>query len=386
MDLPRYYFDYAATTPVDPAVISAMHDCLRQTTGNPASNSHGFGWTAQEQVATAQEQIAHLVNARPNDIIFTSGATESNNLAIKGSIDPSQPQHMITCVTEHKSVLDTAAHLEAQGVKVTYLGVDAYGRIDLAELEAAFTPHTRLVSIMHVNNEIGTIQDIDAIGTLCRERGALLHVDAAQSVGKIPIDLATLPVDMMSFSAHKIYGPQGIGALYVRRQHRRKMQAQLHGGGHQQGLRSGTLPVHQIVGMGCAFALAANVLDKERENIREWRHELKSSLMGIEGLHYNSLDHACVPGILSLSIDGVDGEALTLALKDIAFSSGSACNSHSTDPSYVIKAIGRSDAQAFGTLRLSFGRFTPLTDIYQIGSLIRQACQRLRQGALSQQA
>ncbi len=356
------YFDYSATTPVDPRVAKMMCDCLtlEGTFGNPASRSHQYGWDAEKLVDEARKNVAALINADPKEIVFTSGATESDNLAIKGVAHfyHKKGKHIITCKTEHKAVLDTCRHLEREGFEVTYLDPEPNGLIDLEKLQAAMRDDTILVSIMHVNNEIGVIQDIDAIGELTRARKILFHVDAAQSAGKVPIDLAKSKVDLMSFSAHKAYGPKGIGALYVRRKPRVRLEAQMHGGGHERGMRSGTLAVHQIVGMGEAFRIAKEEMLTENENIRILRDRLLNGLKDIEEVYINGDMDQRVPHNLNISFNFVEGESLMMALKDLAVSSGSACTSASLEPSYVLRALGRSDELAHSSIRFTLGRFS----------------------------
>jgi len=361
------YFDYSATTPVDPRVADKLCKCLTMegTFGNPASRSHSFGWEAEKAVDEARAHVAALVNADPKEIVFTSGATESDNLAIKGVayFYKKKGKHIITCKTEHKAVLDTCRILERDGYEVTYLDPEPNGLIDLDKLKAAFRDDTILVSIMHVNNEIGVIQDIKAIGEMTRERGILFHVDAAQSAGKVPIDMQDLKVDLMSFSAHKIYGPKGIGALYVRRKPRVRLEAQMHGGGHERGLRSGTLATHQIVGMGEAFRLAREEMAADNERIRMLRDRLLKGLESIEEVYINGDMEQRVPHNLNISFNFVEGESLIMALKDLAVSSGSACTSASLEPSYVLRALGRSDELAHSSIRFSLGRFTTEEEI-----------------------
>jgi cysteine desulfurase len=346
MKLP-IYMDYSATTPVDPRVAELMCSYLTPDGdfGNPASRSHAFGWKADEAVSLARKQVAGLVNADPKEIIWTSGATESDNLAIKGVAEfyVKKGKHIVTSKTEHKAVLDTCRQLERQGYEVTYLDPQADGLIDLKKLEAVLRDDTILVSIMHVNNEIGVIQDIEAIGEMTRARKILFHVDAAQSAGKVPIDLARLKVDLMSFSAHKIYGPKGIGALYVRRKPRVRLEAQMHGGGHERGMRSGTLPTHQIVGMGEAFRIAAEEMAAENERVIGLRQRLWDGIKDMEEVYLNGNEHQRVAGNLNVSFAFVEGESLIMALKDLAVSSGSACTSASLEPSYVLRALGRED-------------------------------------------
>ena len=382
MKLP-IYLDYAATTPVDPRVAAKMMEFLTPDGifGNPASRSHRFGWEAEEAVDEARNHVAELVNADPREIVFTSGATESNNLAIKGAAHfyQGKGKHIITSKTEHKAVLDTCRQLEREGFEVTYLDVQANGLIDLQVLADALRPDTTLVSIMHVNNETGVIQDIEAIGELCRARGILFHVDAAQSAGKVAIDLNTLKVDLMSFSAHKIYGPKGIGALYVRRKPRVRLEAQMHGGGHERGMRSGTLPTHQIVGMGEAFRIAKLEMAAERERILALRQRLWAGVQGIEEVHFNGDQQAFVPGILNVSFNYVEGESLIMALKDLAVSSGSACTSASLEPSYVLRALGLNDELAHSSIRFSIGRFTTQEEIDYTVQLVSGAIGKLRE-------
>ncbi|MDV5141057.1 IscS subfamily cysteine desulfurase [Chimaeribacter arupi] len=381
MKLP-IYLDYAATTPVDPRVAEKMMQCLTLdgTFGNPASRSHRFGWQAEEAVDVARNNVAELIGADPREIVFTSGATESNNLAIKGAAHANQEKgrHIITSVTEHKAVLDTCRQLEQEGFDVTYLTPQRNGLIDLADLAAAMRDDTLLVSIMHVNNEIGVVQDVAAIGELCHSRGILFHVDATQSVGKLPVDLNELRIDLMSFSGHKIYGPKGIGGLYVRRKPRVRIEAQIHGGGHERGMRSGTLPVHQIVGMGEAYRIANMEMAAESERLHRLRDRLWQGLSEIDGVSLNgSLAHG-VPNILNVSFSHVDGESLIMALKDLALSSGSACTSASLEPSYVLRALGLNDELAHSSLRFSAGRFTTEDEIDYAVALVRKSVERLR--------
>ena len=376
------YLDYSATTPVDPRVAEKMMECLTHegNFGNPASRSHAFGWQAEAAVEEARAQVAALVNADPKEIIWTSGATESNNLAIKGAAHfySKKGKHIITLKTEHKAVLDTCRQLEREGFEVTYLEPESDGLLDLAKLTAAIREDTVLISVMHVNNEIGVIQDIKAIGEIAREHKVIFHVDAAQSPGKAPIDLKEMKVDLMSFSAHKIYGPKGIGALYVRRKPRVRIEAQMHGGGHERGMRSGTLPTHQIVGMGEAFRIAKEEMAAENERIRMLRDRLLNGLRDIEEVYINGdLDHR-VPHNLNMSFNFVEGESLIMALKDIAISSGSACTSASLEPSYVLRALGRDDELAHSSLRFSIGRFTTTEDIDYAIDTIKKAVSKLR--------
>ena len=373
MKLP-IYFDYSATTPVDPRVADKMCHCLTldQNFGNPASRSHQFGWNADEAVTVARQQVADLINADPKEIVWTSGATESDNLAIKGVAQFYQKKgkHIITMKTEHKAVLDTCRHLERDGFEVTYLDPEENGLVDLQKLESAMRDDTILVSIMHVNNEIGVIQDIKAIGELTRSKGILFHVDAAQSAGKVPIDMNDLKVDLMSFSAHKIYGPKGIGALYVRRKPRVRLEAQMHGGGHERGMRSGTLAVHQIVGMGEAFRIANEEMATENERVRSLRQRLWDGLCDLDSR---------VAGNLNVSFNFVEGESLIMALKDIAVSSGSACTSASLEPSYVLRALGRNDELAHSSIRFTIGRFSTEDEIDYAINLIREKVSKLRE-------
>lgn len=377
------YFDYAATTPVDPRVAEKMmqYMTLDGVFGNPASRSHMFGWQADEAVEQAREQVAALINADAKEIVWTSGATESDNLAIKGAarFNERRGKHIITCKTEHKAVLDTCRQLEREGFEVTYLDPEPNGLINLETFKAALRPDTTVVSIMHVNNETGVIQDIATLGELCRANKTVFHVDAAQSAGKVPIDLDVLKVDLMSFSAHKVYGPKGIGALYVRRKPRVRIEAQMHGGGHERGMRSGTLPTHQIVGMGEAFRLAKAEMNTETDRIRMLRNRLWDGLKDIEEVYVNGdLEHR-VAGILNVSFNYVEGESLMMSLKDLAMSSGSACTSASLEPSYVLRALGRSDELAHSSLRLSMGRFTTVEDVDYVIARIHEAVDKLRE-------
>lgn len=387
MQVPKQpiYLDYAATTPVDPRVAQALCACLTMdgNFGNPASRSYRYGWMAEEAVDIARNQVADLIHADPREIVFTSGATEANNLAIKGVAQgyAEKGRHIITANTEHKAVLDTCAALEAQGVEVTYLNVDEQGLISPQQVAEALRDDTILVSIMHVNNELGVIQDLNAIGQLCRDKGVLFHVDAAQSAGKLPIDLTSLPVDLMSFSAHKIYGPKGIGALYVRRRPKINLMAQIHGGGHERGMRSGTLPTHQIVGMGEAFAIASEIQAEEAERLEALRNRLWSGISALDGVHLNGHPSQRVAGIVNICFEGVDGESLMMGLNDIAVSSGSACTSASVEPSYVLKAIGRSDTLAHAGIRFSVGRFTQADEIDYTITKVTDVVTRLRAAA-----
>ncbi|KQA18023.1 IscS subfamily cysteine desulfurase [Vibrio metoecus] len=381
MKLP-IYLDYSATCPVDPRVAEKMVQCMTMDGifGNPASRSHRYGWQAEEAVDTAREQIAELLNADPREIVFTSGATESDNLAIKGVAHfyNKQGKHIITSKTEHKAVLDTMRQLEREGFEVTYLDPESNGLIDLAKLEAAMRDDTILVSIMHVNNEIGVIQDIAAIGELCRSRKVVFHVDAAQSAGKVAIDVQELKVDLISLSAHKIYGPKGIGALYVRRKPRIRLEAQMHGGGHERGFRSGTLPTHQIVGMGEAFRIAKEEMQKDYEHALALRERLLAGIKDMEAVTINGDLEQRVPHNLNVSFAFVEGESLLMALKDLAVSSGSACTSASLEPSYVLRALGLNDELAHSSIRFSFGRFTTEAEIDYAIELIRVAVDKLR--------
>lgn len=382
MKLP-IYLDYSATTPVDPRVAEKMMQCLTQdgTFGNPASRSHRFGWQAEEAVDVARNQIAALIGADPREIVFTSGATESDNLAIKGAatLCQSKGRHIITVATEHKAVLDTCHFLQQQGFDVTYLTPQPTGVIGLDQLEAALRADTVLVSVMHVNNETGVVQDIQAIGELCRARDILFHVDATQSVGKLPIDLAKLPVDLMSFSAHKLYGPKGIGGLYVRRKPRVRLEAQIHGGGHERGMRSGTLPVHQIVGMGEAYRIAQAEMADESVRLAALRIRLWNGLQALDGITLNGELEKGAPNILNVSIAGVDGESLILALKDLAVSTGSACTSASLEPSYVLRALGVNPELALSSIRFSLGRFTTQEEIDYAITVVQRCVSRLRE-------
>jgi cysteine desulfurase len=374
------YLDYSATTPVDPRVVDAMLPYLREQFGNPASRSHSFGWDAERGVERAREHVAALAGADPREIIWTSGATEAINLALKGAAQfyRDKGRHLVTVRTEHKATLDTMRELERTGFEVTYLEVQPDGLLDLAQFEAALRPDTILASVMLVNNEIGVIQDIEAIGELCRGRGIVFHVDAAQASGKMPIDLDKVKVDLMSFSAHKTYGPKGIGALYVRRKPRVRLEAQIHGGGHERGLRSGTLPTHQIVGMGEAFRLAMEEMRSDNERIRALRDRLLAGLSQIPEVYVNGDMHRRVPHNLNISFNFVEGESLIMAVKDIAVSSGSACTSASLEPSYVLRALGRSDELAHSSIRFTVGRFTTREEIDYAVELLQSKVGRLR--------
>ncbi|TCV90750.1 IscS subfamily cysteine desulfurase [Sulfurirhabdus autotrophica] len=375
------YMDYSATTPVDPRVATLMMKYLTEDFGNPASRSHVFGWTAEKAVENARDEVAKLVNADPKEIIWTSGATESNNLAIKGAAHfyKGKGKHLITMKTEHKAVIDTMRELEREGYEVTYLDPQPNGLLDIEKLKAAIRPDTVLVSIMHVNNEIGVIQDIAAIGEICREKGIIFHVDAAQSTGKVAIDLQKLKVDLMSFSAHKTYGPKGIGALFVRRKPRIRLEAQMHGGGHERGMRSGTLAPHQIVGMGEAFRIAREEMATENERIRMLRDRLYNGLKDMEEVYVNGDMEHRVPHNLNISFNFVEGESLIMAIKDLAVSSGSACTSASLEPSYVLKALGRNDELAHSSIRFTIGRFTTVEDVDYAIQLLKDKIAKLRE-------
>lgn len=374
------YLDYSATTPVDPRVVEKMIPWLYESFGNPASRSHAFGWEAEDAVEKAREEVAKLVNADPREIVWTSGATESDNLAIKGAANfyAERGKHIITVKTEHKAVLDTCRELERQGFEVTYLDVQDDGLLSLDAFKAALRPDTILVSVMMVNNEIGVIQDIAALGEICREKGIIFHVDAAQATGKVEIDLQKLKVDLMSFSAHKTYGPKGIGALYVRRKPRVRIEAQMHGGGHERGFRSGTLATHQIVGMGEALRLAREEMGTENERVRMLRDRLLAGLTQIEEVYVNgSMEHR-VPHNLNISFNYVEGESLIMAIKELAVSSGSACTSASLEPSYVLRALGRNDELAHSSIRFTLGRFTTEQEIDFTIELIKSRVGKLR--------
>ena len=375
------YLDYAATTPVDKRVAEKMIPYLTETFGNPASNSHAFGWEAEEAVEKARADIAALINADPKEIIFTSGATESDNLAIKGAANfyKTKGKHLITVKTEHKAVLDTMRELERQGFEVTYLGVQENGLIDLEELKAAIRDDTILISVMWVNNEIGVVQDIPAIGEICRERKIIFHVDAAQACGKVPVDVEAAKVDLLSMSGHKVYGPKGIGALYVRRKPRVRLEAQMHGGGHERGFRSGTLPTHQIVGMGEAFRIAKEELAQDTAHYLKLRDIFLKGIEGIEEVYINGdLEHRA-PNNLNVSFNFVEGESLIMAVKELAVSSGSACTSASLEPSYVLRALGRNDELAHSSLRITFGRMTTEEEVQFAAELIKSKIGKLRE-------
>ena len=375
------YLDYAATTPVDKRVAEKMIPYLTETFGNPASSSHAFGWAAEEAVEKARADIAALINADPKEIVFTSGATESDNLAIKGAAHfyQSKGKHLITVKTEHKAVLDTMRELERQGFEVTYLGVQENGLIDLEELKAAIRDDTILISVMWVNNEIGVVQDIPAIGEICRERKIIFHVDAAQACGKVPVDVEAAKIDLLSMSGHKVYGPKGIGALYVRRKPRVRLEAQMHGGGHERGFRSGTLPTHQIVGMGEAFRIAKEELEQDMAHYRKLRDIFLKGIEGIEEVYINGdLEHRA-PNNLNVSFNFVEGESLIMAVKELAVSSGSACTSASLEPSYVLRALGRNDELAHSSLRITFGRMTTEEEVQFAAELIKSKIGKLRE-------
>jgi len=376
------YLDYSATTPIDERVAARMAEYLTidGQYGNPASRSHEFGWKAEQAVDLARQQVADLINADPREIVWTSGATESDNLAIKGAAHfyRKKGNHIITVKTEHKAVLDTCRQLEREGFEVTYLDPQDNGLIDMDQLKAAITDETILISVMHVNNEIGVIQDIATIGEIARENKIIFHVDGAQSAGKIEIDLDALKVDLMSFSAHKIYGPKGIGALYVRRKPRVRLEAQMHGGGHERGLRSGTLATHQIVGMGEAFRIAREEMASENDRIRMLRDRLYNGLKNDEEVYINGdYDHR-IAGNLNISFNFVEGESLIMALRDLAVSSGSACTSASLEPSYVLRALGRNDELAHSSIRFTIGRYTTVEEIDYSIDLVRKAVEKLR--------
>ena len=375
------YMDYGATTPVDPRVVDAMVPWLREHFGNPASRSHAWGWEAEAAVEKARVQVAGLIGADPREIVWTSGATESNNLALKGAANfyKTRGKHIVTVKTEHKAVLDTCRELERQGFEVTYLAVQEDGLLDFEAFKAALRSDTILVSVMFVNNEIGVIQDIPAIGALCRERGIIFHVDAAQATGKVAIEMATLPVDLMSLASHKTYGPKGIGALYVRRKPRVRIEAQMHGGGHERGMRSGTLPTHQCVGMGEAFRIAREEMGVESERIRMLQQRLLRGLVDIEQVFINGHTERRVPHNLNISFNFVEGESLIMGVKGLAVSSGSACTSASLEPSYVLRALGRSDELAHSSLRMTIGRFTTTDEIDYAVSTLKDRVAKLRE-------
>jgi len=381
MERKPIYLDYSATTPIDPRVAEKMIPYITEHFGNPASRSHSFGWTAEKAVEEAREEVAKLVNADPREIVWTSGATESNNLAIKGASHfySTKGKHVLTIATEHKAVIDAVRELEREGFTATYLEPEPNGLVDLEKFKKAIRPDTVLASVMIVNNEIGVIQDIEALGNICRNEKVIFHVDAAQATGKVDIDLEKLPVDLMSFSAHKTYGPKGIGALYVRRKPRIRIEAQMHGGGHERGMRSGTLATHQIVGMGEAFRIARLEIKSENERIIKLRDKLLQGLQSIEEVYVNGdLKHR-IPHNLNISFNYVEGESLIMAVKDIAVSSGSACTSASLEPSYVLRALGRSDELAHSSIRFSIGRFTTEADVDFTIQLLKDKIQKLRE-------
>jgi cysteine desulfurase len=381
MERKPIYLDYSATTPIDPRVAEKMIPYITEHFGNPASRSHSFGWTAEKAVEEAREEVAKLVNADPREIVWTSGATESNNLAIKGASHfySTKGKHVLTIATEHKAVIDAVRELEREGYTATYLEPEPNGLVDLEKFKKAIRPDTVLASVMIVNNEIGVIQDIEALGNICRNEKVIFHVDAAQATGKVDIDLEKLPVDLMSFSAHKTYGPKGIGALYVRRKPRIRIEAQMHGGGHERGMRSGTLATHQIVGMGEAFRIARLEMKSENERIIKLRDKLLQGLQNIEEVYVNGdLKHR-IPHNLNISFNYVEGESLIMAVKDIAVSSGSACTSASLEPSYVLRALGRSDELAHSSIRFSIGRFTTEADVDFTIQLLKDKIQKLRE-------
>jgi cysteine desulfurase len=375
------YLDYSATTPVDPRVAQKMIPYLTEHFGNPASRSHAFGWETEAAVEEARKEVAALVNCDPKELVWTSGATEAINLALKGAAHfyKEKGKHLVTVKTEHKATLDTMRELEREGYEVTYLDVEPNGLVTLEKFEAALRPDTILVSVMYVNNEIGVIQDIPAMGEICRSRGIVFHVDSAQATGKIPVDLSKLKVDLMSFSAHKTYGPKGVGALFVRRKPRVRIEAQMHGGGHERGMRSGTLPTHQIVGMGEAFRLAKLEMATDNERIRMLRDKLLAGLDQIEEVYVNGDMERRVPHNLNVSFNYVEGESLIMAIKDVAVSSGSACTSASLEPSYVLRALGRSDELAHSSIRFTVGRFTTEAEIEYVIDLVQRKIAKLRE-------
>lgn len=379
LDLP-IYFDYAASTPVDPRVAAQMSDSLTATGnfGNPASSSHVFGWRAQEAVEAARAQVAQVLNADPRDIVWTSGASESDNLALKGICENFSDGHIITSSIEHKAVLDTCEWLETRGFTVTYLPPDADGRTAPAAVAAALRPDTRIVSIMHVNNELGCINDIAGIGSVCRAAGVPFHTDAAQSFGKLPLDMKSLPVDMLSISGHKIYGPKGVGVLYVRREPPLHLKAQIHGGGHERGMRSGTLATHQIVGLGAAAEIMQAHREEETVRLTELRGNLLRRVLQLPDVRLNGSEEFGLPGIANLGFGGVDGETLVMALDDLAVSTGSACNSESVEPSFVLNALGVPRDIAHASLRFSMGRFTTQEQVEHAGSRVVEVVERLR--------
>ena len=382
METPHFpiYMDYSSTNPCDPRVVDAMIPWLREHFGNPASRSHAWGWEAEAAVEKGREQVAALIGADPREIVWTSGATESNNLALKGAAHfyKTKGKHIITVKTEHKAVLDTCRELERQGFDVTYLDVQTDGLLDMEVLKAAIRPDTILVSVMFVNNEIGVIQDMVAIGTLCREKGIIFHTDAAQATGRVDIDLQTLPIDLMSLTSHKTYGPKGIGALYVRRKPRVRLEAQMHGGGHERGMRSGTLPTHQIAGMGEAYRIAKAEMHEENKRIRKLQQRMLDGLKDVEEVFMNGHAEKRVPHNLNMSFNYVEGESLIMGIKGLAVSSGSACTSASLEPSYVLRALGRSDELAHSSLRMTFGRWTTEEEIDYAVATIKENVAKLR--------
>ncbi len=375
------YLDYGATNPCDPRVVDAIVPWLKEHFGNPASRTHAWGWEAEAAVEKAREQVADLIGADPREIVWTSGATESNNLAIKGAAHfyKSRGKHLITVKTEHKAVLDTMRELERQGFEVTYLDVQADGLLNMDALKAAIRPDTILISVMFVNNEIGVIQDVTAIGNLCREKGIFFHVDAAQATGKVEIDMTQLPIDLMSLASHKTYGPKGIGALYVRRKPRIRLEAQMHGGGHERGMRSGTLPTHQCVGMGEAFRIAKLEMVQDNAKARALHDRLMNGLSDMEQVFLNGHATQRVPHNINMSFNFVEGESLIMGIKGLAVSSGSACTSASLEPSYVLRALGRSDELAHSSLRMTIGRWTTEEDIDYAIKTIRENVAKLRE-------
>jgi cysteine desulfurase len=382
MNTPHFpiYLDYGATNPCDPRVVDAIVPWLREHFGNPASRTHAWGWEAEAAVEKAREQVADLIGADPREIVWTSGATESNNLAIKGAAQfyKSRGKHLITVKTEHKAVLDTMRELERQGFEVTYMDVQADGLLSLDALKAAIRPDTILISVMFVNNEIGVIQDVTAIGKLCREKGIIFHVDAAQATGKVEIDMTQLPIDLMSLASHKTYGPKGIGALYVRRKPRIRLEAQMHGGGHERGMRSGTLPTHQCVGMGEAFRIAKLEMAQDNAKARALHDRLINGLSDMEQVFLNGHATQRVPHNINMSFNFVEGESLIMGIKGLAVSSGSACTSASLEPSYVLRALGRSDELAHSSLRMTIGRWSTEEDIDYAIKTIRENVAKLR--------
>jgi len=377
------YLDYSATTPVDPRVAAKMSECLTKegVFGNPASRSHSFGWESEKLIDEARGHVAKLIKANKKEIVWTSGATESDNLAIKGAAHfyKEKGNHLITLTTEHKAVLDTMRHLETEGFEVTYMNPKDNGLVDIDELKSLIKPTTTVISIMHVNNEIGVIQDLETIGKICRDNKIVFHVDAAQSPGKVDIDVDKYNIDLLSLSAHKVYGPKGIGALYVRRKPRIRLQPQMHGGGHERGFRSGTLPTHQVVGMGEAFKIAEEEMESDNKRISILRDKLWNGLNSIEEIYLNGDMKQRIPGNLNVSFNFVEGESLIMAIKDMAVSSGSACTSASLEPSYVLRALGRSDELAHSSLRISIGKYTTEEEIDYSVSLIKEAVAKLRE-------